>query len=311
MLASTPVVLTLALLAGVPDAAALTTLPDCQAVQARIELPPEPEGKVQTLCISPGIVTTWLFDAPLPPGAVRLEVEERDVLLVQAGRVVTLLPSEHLLPGRRLNMTVRFGDDAAPVGTTFVLVVHPARAQRQVEVFRHKRTVESYQQVLKAKEEEAQQCNEENERLRAAQEHPGGLRGLRSAGLMGEKGVAVRSFPRSGIKPSGNALESQRATSYRSSSRVAVEVRLELRTSVGGTDWEAVGAALVGRGGRELPVLEVWQQAPITPGEKGASYVMVEADAKPDEAQGTFTLKLWDAGGTRTAILEGVTFPPL
>ncbi|MDY7229837.1 DUF2381 family protein [Hyalangium rubrum] len=311
MLASAPVALTFALLAGVPDAASLLPLPDCQAVQERIELPTEPERRVHTLCISPGIVTTWIFDAPLPPGAVRLEVEERDVLLVQAGRVVTLLPSEHLLPGRRLNMTVRFDDDAAPGGTTFMLVVHPARALRQVEVFRHKRTVESYQQVLKAKEEEAKQCHEENERLRAVQGSPVGLKGLRSAGLMDEKGVAVRSITSGVIERPGSALKPLRATSYRANERVAVEVQLALTIPVGGKDWEAVGAALVGIGGRELPVLEVWQQAPITPGEKGEHYVMVEADAKPDEAKGTFTLKLWDAGGTRTAILEGVTFPPL
>jgi hypothetical protein len=38
---------------------------------------------------------------------------------------------------------------------------------------------------------------------------------------------------------------------------------------------------------------------------------MVEAEALPGEAQGTFTLQLWDRGGTRTVTLDGVMFPPL
>jgi hypothetical protein len=50
---------------------------------------------------------------------------------------------------------------------------------------------------------------------------------------------------------------------------------------------------------------------PVTLGEEGARFVMVEAEALPGEAQGTFTLKLWDRGGTRTVTLDGVTFPPL
>jgi hypothetical protein len=33
--------------------------------------------------------------------------------------------------------------------------------------------------------------------------------------------------------------------------------------------------------------------------------------AKPKEAQGTFTLKLSDRGGTRTVTFPGVTFPQL
>lgn len=37
----------------------------------------------------------------------------------------------------------------------------------------------------------------------------------------------------------------------------------------------------------------------------------VEAEALPSEAQGTFTLKLWDRGGMRTVTLGGVAFPPL
>jgi hypothetical protein len=66
-----------------------------------------------------------------------------------------------------------------------------------------------------------------------------------------------------------------------------------------------------GPGGCELPVLPVWQEEPVTCGEEGARFVMVETEALRGEAQGTFTLKLWDGGGTRTVSLDGVAFPPL
>jgi uncharacterized protein (TIGR02268 family) len=92
---------------------------------------------------------------------------------------------------------------------------------------------------------------------------------------------------------------------------VAVALWLVLTAPEEGKAWEADGAALVGPGGHELRVLPVWQEAPITPGQNVAKLVIVEAEAQGHEAQGTFTLKLWDRGGTRTVILDRVTFPQL
>lgn len=306
MFASPPLAFAFSLLASAPAAAELPPLPDCQAIHERIDLLAEPEEKRHTLCISPGIVTAWLFDAPLPPGAIRLDVEDQEVVLIQAGHLVTLLPSEKLMPGRRLNMTVRFDDGAAPTSVTFELVVHPARAHRQVEVFRRKRTVESYQQALKVKEAEAEQCHEENAQLRAAQGRLNGLRGLRSAKLMSEKGVAATVITNSVTSPESR-LRVLRAVSFRSRARVAVEVELDLTALTGGKAWNAEGAALVGPGGRELPVLGVWQEQLAD----GSHVVMVEAEAGPEKAQGTFTLKLWEHGGARPVTLQGVTFPQL
>lgn len=312
MLASPPVALALTLLGGALEAAEIPPLPDCQAVQERIELLPEPAGQQHALCISPGLVTSLLLDEPLPSsGAVELEAKEQEVRVVQARGVVTFVPAGNLLPGRRFKMTVRFGDGAAPASVSFVLVVHPAWGQRQVEVFRRKRTVESYQQELKVKEAEVQQCQEENAQLRAAQGRPDGLRGLRSAGLMGKGGIAFRDLRTSVTSRPGSVLKHYDLMSYRSLSRVAVELWLDLTAPAGSTAWEAAGAALIGPGGRELPVLEVWREAPVTPGQEGPPIVMVEAEAHPDEAQGTFTLKLWDRSGTHTVTLTGITFPPL
>ncbi len=37
--------------------------------------------------------------------------------------------------------------------------------------------------------------------------------------------------------------------------------------------------------------------------------IIIEAEASAKEARGTFTLKLWEAGGARAVVLGGVTFP--
>ena len=61
------------------------------------------------------------------------------------------------------------------------------------------------------------------------------------------------------------------------------------------------------RGGVRSEV-RVWQPAPLRPGEK-REVVWVEAELTEEQARGRFTLKLWDAGGTRTFSVGGVTFP--
>jgi uncharacterized protein (TIGR02268 family) len=264
------------------------------------------------LCISPGVVTSLLFDTPLAPGAVEVQSQGQEVQLAQSERMVALLPSARLLPGEWRKLTVRFGDGAAPSMSIVLLYVHPARGARQVEVRRQARTVESYQRELAEQKEQAQRCQEENTQLRAAQGQPEGLRGLVSSGLMGGKKGGVASadlmWPtQRWTARKGSALEPQQAWSYRSHSRVAVEVRLQLL--VGEQPWVAAGAALVDAHGREVPVLPVWQEAPLALG-PGFQTVVVEAEAPPGEVQGPYTLKLWEAGGPRSVTLEGVVFPP-
>lgn len=70
---------------------------------------------------------------------------------------------------------------------------------------------------------------------------------------------------------------------------------------------ECGGAALVGTGGRELPLVGVWQE----PTAVQSHVVMVEAAALPEGAQGTFTLKRWEHGGARPITIQGITFPRL
>jgi uncharacterized protein (TIGR02268 family) len=176
-----------------------------------------------------------------------------------------------------------------------------------VDVHRETRTVESYQQEVRAKEEEARQCSEENARLRADKASPSGLTGLLASGPMGEGGVVSKDLTGSLSRPPANPLRVPQVTSYRATGRVALEFRLE--NPEGAQAWKAEDAALTqeGKRGMSLKVLTVWQKAPIPPGEGGR--VVVEAEPPTDGTRGPYTLKLWEAGGARTVTLGGVTFP--
>jgi uncharacterized protein (TIGR02268 family) len=95
--------------------------------------------------------------------------------------------------------------------------------------------------------------------------------------------------------------------SFRAAGRVAVTIRL--RNPKGAAPWTAQNAMMVleDRKGVELKVLEVWPREPIPPG--GTLRMVVEAELSDVTAQGPFTLRLWEAEGGRTAILQGVLLP--
>jgi uncharacterized protein (TIGR02268 family) len=308
MLASLP--LLSALVAATPGMVAFPSPPTCEAVSA-VELLPEPGAPPPVLCISPQVATTLHFDTPLLPGAVEVQATEQEVQLAQGPQIVTLLPAAWLVPGEWRKVTLRFGGGAAPAVSTLLLYVHPALAARQVEVRRRARTVESYQLEVKEGRERAHQLEAENAQLRAAaQDKPEGLRGLLSTGLMGERGIPVANLRRPRrlfrVRP-GSPLEPLRVLSYRSRTRVAVELRLQLL--VEGVPWLGAGATLVDARSKELSVLPLWQKASVTL-EEGQT-VVVEAEVPEGDLHGPFTLKLWEMGGARGITLEGVVFPPL
>jgi hypothetical protein len=71
--------------------------------------------------------------------------------------------------------------------------------------------------------------------------------------------------------------------------------------------WRAVRAELVGPGRRALRVTLPWQREPLRD-EAEDRRVVIEAEATEAETRGSFTLRLWDADGTRIIVLTGVTF---
>jgi len=266
-------------------------------------------GEVATICISPGQATTLNFDSDFMRESLTLESREHFATVHISESTVKLVPSEKLVPGEKLKLTVRFKDDDAPTGAALYLVAHAVQAATHVEVHREKRTVESYERELREKEAALQQCRADNEQLRTERSGPGGLTALLDSGIIGSEGIASQDISRSVSRHPSDALATPLAESYRSAMRVAV--KLTMLNPSDAPPWKPENATLTLRGKRgvELKVLSVWPPQPIEPGLLGQKNVIVEAEATPDVETGTFTLKLWDASGSRAVTISGITFP--
>jgi uncharacterized protein (TIGR02268 family) len=298
--------LALVLLNGLP--VAQPNAATCQTGVQHVELPATLTGEGPTVCVSPGQATTLNFDSDFVRESLTMEGRERFSKEHVSESTVKLVPSERLVPGERLKLTVRFKDGDAPAGAAMTLVVHAVQATPYVEVHREKRTVESCQRELREKEAALQQCRADNERLRDEQGGAGGLIGLSASGLMGRDGVSARDITESTTEAAENTLGTSGVTSYRAQMRVAVEVVLVLPKDA--PAWKPESATLTrqGRKGAGLNVVTVWPPEPFAPDLQIGS-VFVEAETVPDVTEGTFTLKLWDTGGVRPVTLSGITFP--
>ncbi len=276
-----------------------------------VELPTEPTGQEPEVLVSPGLSTTFTFDAELSSGEggkdlVVLERREEFSLVEVGQTLLRLTPSDKLASGARLRLSVRFKDGAAPSGAAFSLVVHPVRAERLVEVYRKAQPVEFYQREARVARLQAEQCHEELDQGRSERALPGGLAGLIAAETVDIKGVRTRDLTESVIRTPRNALVTLRVLGYRSARQVALEVRLE-NSEVAQT-WATTEAVLTDQKGVELKALPVWQSGPVAPG-GSEQRIVVQAEALEAQAQGLYTLKLWEPRTGRTVILSGVSFP--
>jgi len=301
--------LSLALLTTTPALAEST--PDVwEPVAVRhVELTADEAEQVHEVRISPLFSTTVVFNAPLLRGGVVLEEREgfRTVMVDEATGVVALLPSVLLSPGKRLSLTVRFADGAVPASATLRLVVHPTRAESQVNVYRLPRSAESFQVEARQERERAEQCEAQLAQARAEQKRPGGLTGLIDSGLVKEgSGVTGRDIYDTAQPRPGGALQVETAHTYAARGQVAVVLEVQ-NTSAQPWSVDSEGAQLVSKEGARLRVLSVWPPEPLAPGQEGR--VVVEAAATPEQARGTYVLTLGERGGARTVTLRGVTFP--
>ncbi|WP_367303490.1 DUF2381 family protein [Corallococcus exiguus] len=273
----------------------------------RIELAPDEALSAPEIAISAGLSTTFIFDSDLKRDEVEVEGRDRFSLVDVGQATLRLVPSARLTAGERLRLVVRFRDGAAPASTSFQLRVHPAKAEPLIEVYRGRRTIETYQQEAREVRAELMRCQDEVARLVAEQNAPGGLAGLVSSSVLDEHGVTGRVVTKDVAQAAGNAnaLEATSVKSYRSATGVAIEINLKVKA--GAPPWVAKGVTLRGKAGAELKVLRLWQQRPIPIGEFGL--VVVEADAPTKGSQGPFSLKLWEEDGPRMITLGNVTFP--
>ncbi|WP_257458454.1 DUF2381 family protein [Archangium lipolyticum] len=297
----------LALLAAPADAAERAPLPTCETGTRYIELTADAPSMIPEVCIRPELSVNLFFDTKL----ARVEVEERERFrrVDLAAASLTLVASEALHDGERVPVTVYFQDDAVPTSATFVLVVHPAHAERQVEVSRNERTMASLRQGEQQARAEARLCREEKARLQAECSDQLGLTSLIVNGWLGKTGVVARLLKEVTSRP-GGSLVAQNVISYRAvgpKGRGRVAVEMELRNQ-GTVAWTPSGAALVGSNREALTELTVWPLEPVPPGR--SLNIVVELDTAHREARGTYTLKLWAGeAGTEGVSLDGVTFP--
>ena len=304
---SSTALLGLALLASPTDATEQVPLPTCEAGTRYIELYAVAPSKPPEVCIRPELTLNLLFDAKLARVVVEGRERFRRVKVVED--TLMLVASEALHDGARVRVTVYFEDGAAPSSATFVLVVHPSQAERQVEVSRHERTVASLRQGEQQARAEVQQCREEKARLQAECGGQVGLTGLIENGWLDEKDIVAHVITLNVTQRPGDSLVARKVISYRAvgpegRGRVAVKVKL---FNPGTVAWTPTGAALVGAKQEALTGLTVWPLEPILPGR--FRNITVEMNATESEARGTFTLKLWaDEAGDGGVTLDGVTF---
>ena len=309
---SSAALLSFVLLTSPAGARGQSPLPRCESGTRHLQLTADTPRTAHEVCIRPGLSSSFLFNVKL----TRVEVpgQERFRLLKDETGFL-LVPSRDVKDGERIRVTVHFQEGVTPASITFLLVVHPAEAERQVEVTLQPRTVASYQEGEQRALEQVQRCQEDRARLQAECVGQVGLRGLFAQGLLGKEGVPSKDIKQLMSAHPGNTLTSGTALSYRADTERMEEGHKVVRLAVvqefhntGRTPWTPAGAVLVGPRGEEWKALGVWPLKPIAPGKK--QRVVVEVEATQEAARGTFTLKLWSQEGSGAVeLFDGVTFP--
>jgi uncharacterized protein (TIGR02268 family) len=307
---SSAVLLPFVLLTTPANVSGQSPLPHCESATRHLKLTADTPRTAYEVCIRPGLSSSFLFNAKL----ARVEVPGQERFrLMKDETGFLLVPSRAVKDGERILVTVHFQEGTAPASMTFLLVVHPAEAERQVEVTLQPRTVASYQEGEQRALEQVQRCHQDKARLQAECAGQGGLRGLFAQKLLGKEGVPSKNLKKSLSAHPGNTLTTSEARSYRADTErtegrhevVRLAVVQELRNT-GRTPWTPAGAVLLGPRGEEWKALGVWPLAPIAPGKR--QQVVVEWEVTEPAARGPFSLKLWNQEGSDERF-DGVTFP--
>lgn len=285
----------------------------CEEPQRSIELSAESAWAPLEVCASAELSTTFIFDSEL----ARVELESQEGfrrVAVDEGTLV-LVPTKNSRHWKPTRVTVHFEGKAAPASVTFLLVFHPARLVREVDVFRFARPDEPCARELQAEREKNARLSRELERLRAEEQSEGPLTRLFTRGRMRTDGTGVvgREISQSMTLPPDNALTVQRVVAYRYTQdvpegeppRMGVALVMTL-WNPGRSPWTVARASLM-REGQQVKEPGVWQRESLTPGQYG--FVMVETELTQQEAGESLTLQLWDEGGARSITVGNVRFP--
>ncbi|MCY1075324.1 DUF2381 family protein [Archangium lansingense] len=285
------------LLHGSPVSAPPAATP-CEDIQ-RIELSLSLGEVAHEVCVRPGILTGFTFDAPV---VVELQDEVRFAEVMRGRSGISFVPPPDMAPGERLRLTARWGGDGpSRQSVTFSLVAHSGRATHQVEVFRDQRSREALLQENAQERAANQQLREQVQHLQVQLAQSGGLTGLLLSGALGHRGIPTRQL-RPGLDEQDpvEGLSFSLLVTYRSLLTVAAEVWV---LNSGSEPWIPEGASLVSPTGDALEGVRVGQGEPIPPQQR--QRVLLEAPGAPS---GEVTLRLWGADG-RTLTIPKVTFP--
>lgn len=285
-------ILVLALLQSALEVQPALAAPVCQNVQ-RIELSLTP-GTYE-ICVSPGLLTGFVFDSPV---VVDLQDEVRFMEVTRSRTSISIIPPVDMMPGERLRLTALFGDGSVQGRITFILVAHSGQAVHQVEVYRDKRTRESFQHEVEQERARSKQLQNELERLQHRFQQlgiecgdPGGMRRLIASRAMSKDGIRALEFIKELRGHTESRLSVNRGVSYRSDLGIAVEVWL---ANAGSEPWTAADAALVDSTGMKLRGIRLWQESAIPP--KESRLLVVEADVEKTEPHGDITVMLREDG---------------
>lgn len=255
--------------------------------------------------MSPGQPTTFLFDSDLRVNGLMLENRER-FTVAPVERILTLVPSERMRGEAPSRLTVCFVDDDSPACATFRLVIHPAIGERQVDVFRHPRPVESLAAELRTTHEENVRLRAANKLLRENGDKWEGLTGPLASRAVGEMAMPFQFVSKHTTENENNTLALLMAQAIRTADQFSI--RLSLENPKGAKPWTPRGVNLIGPRGEHLEVA-IWPTEPMLPEEK--HYLWIEGVFPNAWANEPFTLKIWEADNQRTFVIGNIAFPAL
>nr|WP_281404521.1 DUF2381 family protein [Pyxidicoccus fallax] len=269
----------------------------------RIELGADGGAPLPEIHIAPGLATVVFFDARIEPEHVVLDGRERFQRVGISEDHLALVPSATFREEERLRLEVRFHGGAVPERAAVMLVVDADRVERQVEVYRHPRTAESYRQEVAELKVVLSRLQREVEELRATRASDG--IGAVVASLRGTDGFADTNVsyqdPGSGfqLQPKGLRII------HMAQSWTGLKLKLVLRQP--GEDWTAAEAELLDEQGLSVKVRPPVQQMPVRFDQQAD--VVVPLDDPNALRKGRYTLKLSDAGGRRPVVIQGIEVP--
>ncbi len=265
----------------------------------RIELAGGAVEQSQEVCIGAGVVTSFVFDVP---AVVDVEDETRFVEVTRGRNSVSVIPPRDLVAGERLRLTAHFGNGPLKGDVTWVLVAQEGGATHQVDVYWRPRSRDSLLEELNQERIRRLALQEEVARLRASPTHQGGLLGLITSGALGVNDIKTLEVTVRPVGYSEDQLTVTRFIRYRSDKSVAAQVWVR---NSGDTPWSMAGASVI-IPGEPFPELKWWAE-PIAPNAVG--HIVVELEARRQQARGQATLSLWGEGGGRSINIPEVTFP--